>query len=496
MTSLPELGVGIVYSPGLEPLIEAGHNLIDLIEIEPQSYWFRSRSGISPLYRVNDIAMNRFACLNYRKIIHGVGFPIGGTASPNTDHLAPFIACVQAMKSPWVSEHLNFNRVRGTLGEFNTGFLLPPIQTSESVVKAVANIRALKSHLPVPFAFETGANYLKPMRGEMSDGAFFRSVAEGADCGILLDLHNLWANQRNGRQSVLDAIAELPLDRIWEVHLAGGHEFRGRWLDAHSDLVSPELMQLAEYIVPCLPNIKALVFEIMADYLSAKDICTSDLLEQVQQLRRLWDRRLSTCRRRRTKYRNKTVDSTDSKLPSPSSWEEDLGSKVIDRTSGQLSSSHMDGDSGVEIYRHLVQSVRGGMVVATLTLTSRFITLCLGETQFSKLLELFWKNVPPQMFASDVASGFAAFIKNLALDIQHLDEVLSFELSCQQVLIEGSPQEVRFTCDPMQLLNALGEGRLPQAMTPGEYSLVIDPVSPEHWQEVDQNASNLQNRTC
>jgi hypothetical protein len=232
------------------------------------------------------------------------------------------------------------------------------------------------------------------------------------------------------------------------------------------------------------------VYEIMADYISAKNLCTSDLLEQVQKLRRLSDHRHSTCGKRRTKYRDKTeYDSSDSKLPSPSSWEEDLGSKVIDHTSRQLPSSLMDKDSGVEVCRHLVQSVRAGMVVATLTLTSRFITLCMGETQFRKLLELFWKNVPPQMFASDEATGFAAFIKNLALDIRHLDEVLSFELGCQQVLIEGSPQEVRFTCDPMQLLNALGEGRLPQAMTPGEYSLVIDPVSPEHWQEVvlDQN---------
>jgi uncharacterized protein len=47
-------------------------------------------------------------------------------------------------------------------------------------------------------------------------------------------LHNLWCNQLNGRQQVLDVLAELPLDRVWEVHLAGGKEMDGLWLDAHS----------------------------------------------------------------------------------------------------------------------------------------------------------------------------------------------------------------------------------------------------------------------
>ena len=60
------------------------------------------------------------------------------------------------------------------------------------------------------------------------------AVAECADCGILLDLHNLFANGVNGRQSVEEFIAQLPLERVWEIHVAGGVELDGYWLDAHS----------------------------------------------------------------------------------------------------------------------------------------------------------------------------------------------------------------------------------------------------------------------
>jgi uncharacterized protein len=68
----------------------------------------------------------------------------------------------------------------------------------------------------------------------MPDGVFVGAVAESADCGILLDLHNVFANGVNGRQPVEDFLAQLPLDRVWEIHLAGGFDMEGLWLDAHS----------------------------------------------------------------------------------------------------------------------------------------------------------------------------------------------------------------------------------------------------------------------
>ena len=147
---------------------------------------------------------------------------MGGTLPPDPAQLPPFLRTIEALQPPWVSEHLSFNRARGPGGVYNTGFLLPPRQTTEGIRSAVRSIRAMADAIGLPFAVETGVNYLHQREDELDDGRFVAEVVEGADCGLLLDLHNLWANQRNGRQAIEEYLAQLPLERVWEVHLAGG----------------------------------------------------------------------------------------------------------------------------------------------------------------------------------------------------------------------------------------------------------------------------------
>src|SRR3546814_3270109 len=104
----------------------------------------------------------------------------------------------------------------------------------------------------------------------MTDGEFIAEIAERADCGILLDMHNLWCNQLNGRQPVDDVLATLPLERVWEIHLAGGDAVAGYWLDAHSGLVPDPLMELCRTWFPRLPNLKAVIIVNIPDYLESQ----------------------------------------------------------------------------------------------------------------------------------------------------------------------------------------------------------------------------------
>ena len=258
---LPDLGVGIVYFPGLDALFRANASLVDVIEIEPQTLW---RCRAAGRYEADRDVVAGIAALPQRKLVHGVGCPVGGSVPPEEEQIALFVEAICDFGAPWASEHLSFNRAYGKAGAFNAGFLLPPLQTPDGAEAAAASARALATRLPVPFAVETGVNYLRRRDGEMSDGAFVAAVAEDADCGILLDLHNLWANQRNGRQPVREFLSEIPLERVWEVHLAGGFPYAGYWLDAHSGAMPPELAELARELVPLLPNVHAILFEMLA----------------------------------------------------------------------------------------------------------------------------------------------------------------------------------------------------------------------------------------
>ena len=126
---------------------------------------------------------------------------------------------------------------------------------------AIHSVRALQSELSIPFLIETGVNYLRPLPEEVPDGEFVARVVEGSGCGILLDLHNLWANERNGRQSIADFLDSIPLERVRELHLASGHEHGGLWLDAHSGAMPEGLFELAQSVVRRLPNLGAVIFE-------------------------------------------------------------------------------------------------------------------------------------------------------------------------------------------------------------------------------------------
>ena len=252
------LGVGVVYWPILDPLLREPGSPATVVEIEPQAFWEMShddRHGWR--YRPNAALLDELAALPQAKLIHGVGHPVGGTVTDPLDHLNLLQDAVTQLAPTWVSEHLSLNRFERPQGGpepldqvEHAGFLLPPSQTPATTRVAADNLQRLRSAMDRPMAFETGVNYLRPQAGEMSDGDFFAAVAETSDCGIVLDLHNLWCNACNGRQSVDEVMARLPLERVWEVHLAGGMRHGAYWLDAHSGRIPEPVIELAARWIP------------------------------------------------------------------------------------------------------------------------------------------------------------------------------------------------------------------------------------------------------
>ena len=181
----------------------------------------------------------------------------------------------------------------------------------------------------MPLAFETGVNYLAPRPDEMDDGAFAAAVAEGADCGILLDLHNVYTNAVNGRQPVDEFIAQLPLERVWEVHLAGGFWMDGYWLDAHSGPMPAALFNQARDIVSRLPSLGAIIFEIYPRSSSRPAI--NEICRQLELLRELWSLRGTAAEASTSPRRGPSVPSLGADASDPGDWEAELGSLVVGR---------------------------------------------------------------------------------------------------------------------------------------------------------------------
>ncbi len=472
--SLPELGVGVIYTPALQPLLADGADLASVVEVEPQTLWTYTADPAAP-YRPDPRVLALLEELPQAKLVHGVGFPVGGSRPPDPRHLPVLAEMIARLGSPWASEHLAFNQAAGPAGPFATGFLLPPLQSPAGVAAAAASVRSVAAHLAVPFAVETGVNYLKPRPGEMSDGAFVAAVAEAADCGIVLDLHNLWANERNGRQRVEDAVAELPPERIWEMHIAGGSEFRGYWLDAHSGAVPVDLLALARRLLPALPALRAMIFEITPTFLERLGL--DGVRRQLAALREAWEGR-PRAPQAAPPVRvppHPPVSAPVEPGFTPEEWEDGLGALVLGRESKSPAWAALAADPGVDILRRLVWNFRSGVLVETLPLTSKLLLLYGGEPFARELLDGFFATLPPELFASEEAEAFGAYLDARRPDVPYLEEVLAFDRAAIRANLLGKPQLITFRHEPHSILDPIAQGRFPESPEPGDYEVEVTP---------------------
>ncbi|HEY2377940.1 MAG TPA: DUF692 family protein [Gemmatimonadaceae bacterium] len=471
INELPALGVGLTYCDGLHTFVLEHQDLIDIVEVEPQTLWFADRYA-DDAYHLDENTASQIDALPMPKLVHGVGFPVGGSRPPRRGQLGPLNCLLSRWHAPWMSEHLSFNRANLSGCEFNTGFLLPPLQTEEGIEAAVRSIRSFASEVGVPLAVETGVSYFAPLPGEMPDGEFVAEVTRRANCGILLDLHNLYANEHNGRQPITSFLDQIPLERVWEVHVAGGQEHRGYWLDAHSGAMSNDLFCLAREIIGSLPNVRAIIFELFSSYVH--QVGGGVVLAELERLHEIWEAHgREQPRRLAAAARDPRAALAIGLSPEPREWEDTLGALVAGQDAHGPLADHLQQDPGLAITRELVGDFRASMLASTVKLTIRLLLLTLGETSLSDLLNRFWRLSPPQLFASTEAEVFGQFVRRQQLEIPYLDDVLSFELATVAALIDKKPQIVPFEHDPVVVLRALGEGRLPDSPSEGRFEIEL-----------------------
>jgi uncharacterized protein len=473
---LVDLGVGVMWFRRLAAWITDAADLIDVVEVEPPTQWAPRPDGSVTVDEQDIQALIR---LGKPILVHGVTCPVGGTRPADERDRDIFVNAADQFSSPWASEHLSINRLGSPQGnDVDAGFLLPPLQTEEVVITAAERLRSLQRELGRPIAFETGVNYLQPREGELRDGAFFAAVAEAADCSIVCDLHNLWCNERNGRDNALDVVASLPLERICEVHVAGGQEYGRYYLDAHSGLLDDRLYALAAEVVPQLPALRALIFELMPDYVAPSGITLPQYREQLRTLRDLWDSRGSTAHETGGRVGvapRPTADRALAPTIAPVAYEEGLLHALKPTMSGAAALPWLVNDEGIAVYRHLINRVRLGNLVTVLPLSYRLLVSVVGVDASDSLLEEYERCTETQGWALVEAKQFLAYARRSSWCVPHLTEVMEFELAAHQSALDRSPVTVDFTCDPGPLLEALRRGRPVPRLAAATYRVVVDP---------------------
>jgi hypothetical protein len=106
------------------------------------------------------------------------------------------------------------------------------------------NIELARDVLRVPLVLENIACTFEQPLAEMDEATFVSRVLEQSDCGLLLDLSNLFANAHNMGFSASNYLRSLPLERLKYVHLAGGTFKRGLYHDTHCHPLKQQSLEL------------------------------------------------------------------------------------------------------------------------------------------------------------------------------------------------------------------------------------------------------------
>jgi len=187
------------------------------------------------MLRVLDAARER-----YPVSLHGVGLSLGSSDALSRDHLRKLKALVERIRPAAVSEHLCWSSIGGRY----LNDLLPLPYSEEALTGVCQRIRQAQDFLGRRIMIENVSSYVRFKGATMTEWEFLAEVARRSDCGILLDVNNIFVSATNHGFAALDYLDAIPGERVGEIHLAGYETDEGEpadedfLVDTHSRPVS------------------------------------------------------------------------------------------------------------------------------------------------------------------------------------------------------------------------------------------------------------------
>ena len=226
-----DFGVGIgLRDPHLQHILER-KPVVDWFEIISENYM--ADEGC-PLAQLDEILER------YRVVQHGVAMYFGSAEPLNREHLKRLKALVKRTRTPWLTDHLCWGSIDGHYSHD----LLPMPYTFEAVKQTAQKIREARDFLEVPIAVENVSSYAGFHVSQMTEWEFLNEVVEAADCGILLDVNNIYVSSCNHGFDPHAYIDNVIHERVTQIHLAGHTDAGHCLLDTHDHPVSDPVWQL------------------------------------------------------------------------------------------------------------------------------------------------------------------------------------------------------------------------------------------------------------
>lgn len=247
LSNIPFLGSGLGFRRELKEHIFEAKDRIDFLEIITDQY-------VESPQRITELEE---ACKLFPVIPHGIGLSVGSAIPLNRDYLRAVKEVVDTVDSPYYSEHLCMTRAPG----IDIGHLSPLWFTEEVLKIAIDNVLFVQDFLGRPLVLENVTYHFAIPQASMSQPEFFWHLVEATGCGILLDVTNVFINSTNHGFDPEGFLDQMPLDRVVQLHLAGGFWKDGVLIDGHCEQVQEETWDLLARLTRKTRSVRGSILE-------------------------------------------------------------------------------------------------------------------------------------------------------------------------------------------------------------------------------------------
>ncbi len=191
----------------------------------------------------------------YPIALHGVSLSIGSADPLNKDYLKKLKALIRRIDPAIVSDHLCWTGVDGK----NLHDLLPLPYTEETARYVIKRVKSVQEFLERPILLENVSTYFSYRHSRLAEWDFLKAVAEGARCGILLDVNNVYVNAVNHGFDPYEFLQAIPREIVGQFHLAGHTDMGGYLFDTHSKRIIDKVWELYRFAIERFGQMSTLV---------------------------------------------------------------------------------------------------------------------------------------------------------------------------------------------------------------------------------------------
>ena len=242
-----QLGVGIGYREQFKSELFLHQSAVDFLEIIGDRYLDTNQEKQAEL---------ELLAAHFPLIPHAINLSLGSAEGLDTDYLTKLAKLIKQINPPWWSEHLSFTKAGG----IDIGHLSPLPFTREAIEIVCRNIQQIRHYIDTPLILENITYMVNLPGAEMTEAQFIGEIVDRANCGLLLDITNLYINSINHGYSIQEFLKQIPLEKVVQLHFVGGHWHDNVLIDSHSHATPLEIWQLMKEIIP-QTNVNGVVLE-------------------------------------------------------------------------------------------------------------------------------------------------------------------------------------------------------------------------------------------